>query len=113
MSEIIELATRLGKAIAESQQAKLLREASKAMDAEPATVQLLNDYRTQAQKLDQMEHENKPIEVEDKHKLQDLHDRLVASEIFKKFTAAQMEYVDLMRQVNSTLHKQLAEVEKT
>ena len=65
-----------------------------------------------AQKVEQLEHENKPVEVDDKHKLRDLHDTLVANDLFKRFTAAQVEYVDLMRQVNQTLRKQLAEVEK-
>jgi cell fate (sporulation/competence/biofilm development) regulator YlbF (YheA/YmcA/DUF963 family) len=109
---IIEMATKLGKAISESPQAAKLREVRKELDEHKDVLDTLSQYQQQAQKVEQLEHENKPVEVDDKHKLRDLHDKLVANDLFKRFTAAQVEYVDLMRQVNQTLRKQLAEVEK-
>ena len=48
----------------------------------------------------------------DKHRLQELNDKLVASQEFKKFTAAQVEYVDLMRKVNEEIRRELAETEE-
>ena len=113
MTDIIELAQRLGKAISESTQADNLRAARKEMSKQGEITQLLKDYQTQAEKVAKLEHENKPVEVDDKHKLQELHGKLVASDVFKKFTASQVEYIDLMRQVNETLQKQLSETEKT
>lgn len=112
MSDILDMATKLGKAISESPQAIKLREVRKELDAHKDVLDTLKAYQQQADKLGQLEHENKPVEVEDKHKLRDLHEKLVASEVFKRFTAAQVDYVDLMRQVNQALRKQLAEVEK-
>ncbi len=112
MTDIIELAQRLGKAISESTQAANLRVAREEMDKQGEIAQMLKDYQAQAEKVAKLEHENKPVEVEDKHKLQELHGKLVASDVFKKFTAAQVEYIDLMRQVNETLQKQLSETEK-
>ena len=38
-------------------------------------------------------------------------DRLVSAEVFKRYTAAQVEYVDLMRKVNEALRAELAETE--
>ena len=111
MSDITDLAVQLGKAIASSPEALKLREARKELDQHKDILDMLKQYQEHAQKLDQLEHENKPVEVEDKHKLRDLHDKLVANDLFKRFTAAQVEYVDLMRQVNQALRKQLAEVE--
>ena len=111
-SVIIDMAEKLGKAISESSQAVKLREVRKELDQHKDVLETLQHYQEQAQKLEQLQHENKPVEVEEKHKLRDLHEKLVASEVFKRFTAAQVEYVDLMRQVNQTLRKQLAEVEK-
>ncbi len=73
---------------------------------------MLKQYQEQSLKIEQLEHENKPVEVEDKHRLRELHEKLVASDVFKRFTGAQVEYVDLMRQVNQALRRQLAEVEK-
>lgn len=112
MEHTIELAQRLGKSISESPQADNLRAARKEMSKQGETTQLLKDYQTQAEKVAKLEHENKAIEVDDKHKLQELHGKLVASDVFKKFTSAQVEYIDLMRQVNETLQKQLADTEK-
>jgi cell fate (sporulation/competence/biofilm development) regulator YlbF (YheA/YmcA/DUF963 family) len=111
MSAIIELANRLGKAIAECPQAAALRAARAEMQKDAAATGLLKDYRRHADKIAALEQENKPVEVEDKHKLHELQEKLAASESFKKFTAAQVEYIDLMRKVNVALEQQLSETE--
>ena len=112
MAAIIELAERLGKAISESPQAAALRTARDEMGKQPEIDQLLKDFRTQNEKIAALEAEGKPVEVDDKHKFQELHDKLVANEVFKKFTAAQVEYVDLMRKVNQAMGKELTDTEK-
>ena len=112
MSEIIDLATKLGKAIGDSPQAAALKEARKTMEGQADLIKLLQEYNQQAQKIGQMEDQNKPIEVDDKRKLQELHEKLVASDVFKKMQMAQVGYVDLMRQVSTAIHGQLAEIEK-
>ncbi len=111
MAAIVELAERLGKAIADSPQAEALRDARKELNKDAETSQLLKDYRAQAEKVAGLEEQKKPIEVDDKHRFQELQEKLAASEIFKKFTAAQVEYIDLMRKVNTSLQKQLTETE--
>ena len=111
MDQIVEIADRLGKALAGSPQAAALRAARKDMDAQPELKQALTDYQDHSDKLARLQEENKPIEIEDKHKLQDLENKLFASDVFKRFTAAQVDYVDLMRQVNGALQKHLATTE--
>jgi cell fate (sporulation/competence/biofilm development) regulator YlbF (YheA/YmcA/DUF963 family) len=106
---IIELANRLGRAISESPATVALREARKAMDAEENVSQLLTDFREHSEKVESLARENKPIEVEDKHRLQELQQKLMASEAFKQFTAAQVEYVDLMRKVNQAIQSHIQE----
>lgn len=112
MSAITELAERLGKTIADSPEALALRKARTAMDAQPELGQLLKEFQEQSDKVARLQAENATIEVADKHKLRDLQDKLLGQDVFKKFTAAQMEYVDLMRQVNAALSKNLADTEK-
>ena len=107
MSACIELAKRLGKAIADSPQAADLRAARQALEAREELMKTLDEYQKQTDKVEQLQREKKPVEVEDKHKLQELNNRLIASEIFKSFTAAQVEYVDLMRKVNAALRAEL------
>lgn len=111
MQAILAMAERLGKAVADSPQAKALREAKLELNKHEDISKLLGEFRAQAEKIAKLEHENKPVEVDDKHKMQDLQGRLVSDETFKKFTAAQVEYVDLMRKVNETLRKELSETE--
>jgi len=113
VDDIVELADRLGKAIAESEQGRNLRKARDALSQHKDLEQTLRDYQQQMNKIAKLQEVNSPIEVEDKHKLQQLQDKLLASEIFKEFTAAQVEYVDLMRKVNGTLNKHLADTEGT
>ena len=111
MQAILALAERLGKAVADSPQAKALREARNELNKHEDVAKLLDEFRVQAEKVVKLEQDNKPVEVGDKHKLHDIQSRLVSDETFKKFTAAQVEYVDMMRKVNETLRKELSETE--
>ena len=111
MSAIIELSRRLGQAIADSPQAAAMRTAREEMNKDAAASQLLKDFREHADKIARLEDENKPIEVADKQKFRDLQARLASSEAFKKYTAAQVEYIDLMRKVNVALEQQLSATE--
>lgn len=111
MKAIIELASRLGKAIAESPQAAKLRAAKDELEKHAEVKQILTDYNAQAEKVAKLEAEGKTIEVDDKHRLQELQDSLVSNEVFKQYTAAQVDYVDLHRAVNAELRKQLGETE--
>jgi cell fate (sporulation/competence/biofilm development) regulator YlbF (YheA/YmcA/DUF963 family) len=112
VAEITELAERLGKAIAASPEATKLREARDALAGEPELSKVLKEFQDQSEKIATLESENKPVEVDDKHKLRGLHEKLVASETFKKYTAAQVDYVDMMRKVNDALQAPLGETEK-
>lgn len=111
-TEIIDQARKLGSMIAQSTQAAKLREAKEALHKDAAATTLLGDYQKQAMKVGQLEEQNKPIEVEDKRKLQELQSKLVSMDVFKKFTAAQVEYIDVMRKVNEALRKELAGTEE-
>jgi cell fate (sporulation/competence/biofilm development) regulator YlbF (YheA/YmcA/DUF963 family) len=111
MTAIIEMARRLGKAIADSPQAAALKAARDEMDKDAEAPRLLNDYQAQADKMLALERDNKPVEVEDKRKLRDLQEKLAGSPAFKKYTAAQVDYVDLMRKVNNAIRGELGEAE--
>ena len=111
MPDVMKLAEELGKAINDSPQAVALRKVRDELSKLPEMTKLLKDFRDQSDKIARLEADQKPVEVEDKHKLQELHGKLVATDIFKKYTAAQVEYVDVMRRVNDTLRRQLADTE--
>lgn len=112
MSEINELAGQLGKAISQSPQAAALRAASAELRAQTELVKLMEDFHRQMAKIADLERQRKPVEVEYKHKLRALNDRLVASEPFKKLSAAQVDYVELKRKALEAVRAELAETEQ-
>ena len=112
MQAIVELAARLGKAIAESPQAATLRAAKEELNRHAELAAMLKDFSAQADKIAHLEAEGKPVEVDDKHRLEEMEGKLVSHDVFKRYTAAQMDYVDLMHQVNAELRKCLAPVEE-
>jgi len=105
------MATRLGKALAESPQTKALIEAHKRLSEDPTTSGLVQAFQEQAVKIARMEQSRQPIGPEDKHKLQQLNDQLVASESYKKFLDAQVNYADLMRKTNLAIRNELPDLE--
>lgn len=110
-TDVLELAERLGKAIADSPQARSLREAREAFATDADAKPLQQQLQQQVQRVEQLEAEGKPVEVEDKHRLRDLQDRLMANPAFRALTDAQVEYVDLMRRVNQALGKHTLDVQ--
>jgi len=110
---ILDMAQKLGQALADSEQRQALHDAWQALQEHKDVLDTLQAFQQQAGKMQQMEHAGRPIEVEDKRKFQTLHDKLVASDIFKRYTKAEMEFSDLMRHVHATIRKQVADVEKT
>lgn len=111
MQTILDLAGQLGKAIVESPQAATLRAAREELNRHTDLTATLKDYSAQADKIAKFETEGKPVEVADKRRLEELEGKLVGDEVFKRYTAAQMDYVDLMRGVNTELRRHLAPVE--
>jgi cell fate (sporulation/competence/biofilm development) regulator YlbF (YheA/YmcA/DUF963 family) len=108
-NNIKELAEKLGQAIANTSAAADLRRLRGELESQPEITKTLQEFNEHSEKLAQLEAENKPIEVDDKRKLQELHNQLVSSDLFKRYTTAQMEYVDLMRKVSDTIRTQLGE----
>ena len=62
-------------------------------------------------KMARMEQSRQPIGPEDKHKLQQITDKLVASGVYKHYLDAQVGYVDLMRKTNLAIRNELPQLE--
>ena len=111
--DIIQMAEQLGKAISNSTQATDMRQARQTFGDQKDASLLLAEYQEQATKITQLERGKKPIEVDDKHRLDELQGKLIAIPAFKKLTEAEMEYIDLMRKVNTALGAQLQQTEQS
>lgn len=111
MADIVEMADQLGKAIADSPAAQTFRQTREQMNAQPEMMKLMEDYSAQSIKINEATQKNLPIEVDDKHKLDELRQALVSQESYKAFSAAQMDYFDMMRKVNEKISAHLGPIE--
>lgn len=103
MEEILELARKLGTALANDNRFRGLREAEKKVAADAEANKLLEDFQAQSQKIRELERRMQPVEVEDKRRLRDLHEKVAGHPLIKELTKARVEYAELMRQVNQAL----------
>lgn len=101
--EILREATKLGQLISEHDSAKKLEDILSRLQNDQDAQRALNDYNRHLQALAQKEGEGKPIEVEDKRKLEQLQRQVVMNPILRDFQKVQMDYVDLLRRVDEAM----------
>ena len=106
MDEILDLAGRLGKRIADDGRAKAMVAAQTALEQSLTERQLLNDYEGQQQKIYELEIGGKPIEPEDKRRLAELHGKVVSSPVIKQVLKAQADYLELMTAVSQRIEQE-------
>ena len=102
-SEIIEQATKLGEMLAGHDALKQLETATKAFEADTASQRAFTDYQRFAQTLQQKAQQGSPIEVEDKRKLDSLQQAVITNPLLANMQRAEMNYVDLLRKVDSAI----------
>ena len=107
MEELIEMARGLGKKVAGHERTALLKKAQKKVNADPDAAKLIEEFQQQAQKIRTFEQEQKPIEVEDKHKLRDLEQKIIANENLTELTRRQADFVELMRKIKDAIDNEL------
>ena len=106
MEEILELASKLGKLMAADSRAKGMAAASKALAESTEDRQLLGDFEDQQHMLGQLEASGKPIEPDQKRKLADLHQKVIASPVIKNLLKAQADYIELMNAVSQRIEEE-------
>lgn len=107
MEKLLEMARELGRRIAAHERTVLLKKAQKKVHDDPMANELIRDYQDQAQKIRQLEHEQKPIEVADKHRLQEIEEKISVNANLKEMTKRQVDFVEMMRKVKEAIDKQL------
>jgi cell fate (sporulation/competence/biofilm development) regulator YlbF (YheA/YmcA/DUF963 family) len=106
--EILQAAAQLGQMIAEHDTAKKLEAVISRLRADTDAQRALNDFNRHVQSVSEKEAAGKPIEVADKHKLEQLQMAVIRNPILRDFQLAQMDYVDLMRRVDEAMQGQSA-----
>jgi cell fate (sporulation/competence/biofilm development) regulator YlbF (YheA/YmcA/DUF963 family) len=106
MDEILELASRLGKRIAQEDRGQRMIAARAALEGSLADRQLLANFEECQRRIQQLQMEGRAIEPEDKRKLVDLQNRVIASPVLKDLLRAQADFVELMAQVSTCLEQE-------
>jgi cell fate (sporulation/competence/biofilm development) regulator YlbF (YheA/YmcA/DUF963 family) len=101
--EILDAAADLGKLIARHSSAGKFNQAVKALQEDLPAQRALTDYQRHVSSIGEKEALGKPIEVEDKQKLETLQGQVIRTPVLRDFQLAQMDFLDLMRQVDAAI----------
>ena len=107
MEQLIEMAKRLGSRIVAHERTTLLRKSQKQVNDDTKALELIEAYQHQALKIHQLEEQQKPIEVEDKRKLQDLEQQIGTDAKLAELTRRQADFVEMMHKVKAAIDEQL------
>ena len=101
--EIVAAARELGKLIETHEAAKKFAQALEKLEADVEARRVMDDFNRQLAAIAEKEQSGKPIEVEDKHKLQELQNKITRNPLVQQFQLAQMDYLDLLRKVDEAM----------
>ena len=107
MDHLIELAKRLGKQMAAHENSKLLKQAQQNVDSDTQAKALVESYQKQAQKITDLEQQQKPIEIDDKHKLRDIQQEIATHSGLAELTRRQVDFLDMMRKIRQAIDSEL------
>lgn len=102
-ADILAAAENLGELLAKHDAALKLESSLKALKSNVESQRVLTDYNRHLQSLGEKEASGRPIEVEDKRKLETLQKAVIMNPLLRQFQQAQMDYVDLLRKVDEAM----------
>lgn len=106
--ELLTMARTLGESLAAHPTVKAYYDAQRAARSDPAAQTLLRDYQAQLTYVQQLEEQQRPIEVADKQKLKTLEGQMAANEALKTLMRCQTDFVALMSNINRAIDDPLA-----
>lgn len=101
--EILDAAGELGTLVNSHAVAVKFEESVKALREDVEAQRTLTDYQRHLTALAEKNATGKPIEVDDKQKLETLQNKVIQTPVLRDFQMAQMDYLDLMRQVDAAI----------
>ena len=103
MEDIIAQARELGKKIAGHERTTGFMAAARAVAEDKDAQAILKNYQEQVEKIRSFEAAGKPIEVEDKKKLQQAEGAIAGNDKLKKMMKHQADYLEMMHRINSAI----------
>jgi len=102
--QIMKSAQELGKILGDHPKVARLEDAIEKLKGDIEAQRALNDFNRYLQTVSEKEMSGQPIEVSDKHKLQELQNAVVHNLVLREFQLAQLDYVDLVRAIDDTMY---------
>lgn len=106
MDRVIQLARRLGQAIAEDARCAALKEARTAFEADAEASQLRQDYDEAASVLHEKLARGEPLEPEEKRREAELRSRVAGNETLRRLVRAQADFQQLMTEANEAIEEE-------
>jgi cell fate (sporulation/competence/biofilm development) regulator YlbF (YheA/YmcA/DUF963 family) len=107
MEEILEIASKLGAAIANHDRYKMFKEAEEQLKKDDEAIEISEELEKQSRKIHELEKDLKPVEVEDKKRLQQLKEKVASNQSIQNFLKVQTDYVELMTKANKCIVAEL------
>lgn len=108
MDEILKKADELAAMLREHPRYQSLRQAREAVNGDAAAGQDLAAYQQQAEKMQQLAAQQRPIEPEDKSKLAELEQRVTSHDNVRDLIRAQADFSELLNNLNKRLFGPIA-----
>ena len=101
--QIVKAAEELGKLIAKHPATEKYESTVKKLRDDVEAQRTLNDYYRHLATIAEKENRQEPIEVDDKRKVDELHDKVVSHPVLRNLQMVQMDYLDLIRRVDEAM----------
>ena len=108
MEEILEIASKLGAAIANHNRYKMFKDAEEQLKKDDEAREISEELEKQSRKIHELEKNLQPVEVEDKKRLQQLREKVASNQSIQNFLKVKTDYVELMTKANKRIEAELA-----
>lgn len=107
MDDIIAKSRELGKLIGAHERTKAFVAAAKAASEDKSAQETMREYQKQAEALQRLQMEGKPIEPDMKRKLADSQVAVAGNQRLKELSRLQADYLELMNKVNDAIEESI------
>jgi cell fate (sporulation/competence/biofilm development) regulator YlbF (YheA/YmcA/DUF963 family) len=107
--QILDEAEKLSKLVADHPSLTKYKAAQKAVSEDADASRLLADFDRQIETLARQEQSGMAITDAQRHQLEALQSKIISHIKIKNLNMAQVEFIDLLRRINQTIQRPLAE----
>jgi cell fate (sporulation/competence/biofilm development) regulator YlbF (YheA/YmcA/DUF963 family) len=108
--QILDAAEKLGQILKDHPAVERFKAAQKSVSDDPEAGRLLADFERQLETLGRQEQSGRPVTDAQRLQLESLQSKIVSHIKIKNLNLAQVEFVDLLRKINQTYQRPLADV---